>query len=108
MFKDSKDEMLDEIKGIIINFLKENGGYDNGYDTYVKGRVEPCWVHPLEWRTPGMSDMTYKEVSDKGYELNKTLTKCFKNGINVIIIEARYEDYGTYHMRIIVGREASF
>jgi len=102
--RDSKEEMLDEIKSVIFNFLRENGGYDNGFATYVKGKVEPCNPHSLEWETPTSRQLTKDEIKKKGFELNRALTKCLKNYFNVIIIDSEYEEYGSYCMEITIGR----
>ena len=62
--------ILDNVKKIICKFLKDQGGYSNGYGTYVSGSVRFNVRSRLNWMTPTAVNLTIKEHDRLGYELN--------------------------------------
>lgn len=62
--------ILNNVKKIVCDFLKDQGGYSNGYGTYVKGSVRFNVRSQLQWMTPSAKDLTIKEHGKLGYELN--------------------------------------
>ena len=62
--------ILDNVKKIICTFLKEQGGYSNGYGTYVSGSVKFNVRSKLNWMTPSAVNLTIKDHDKLAYNLN--------------------------------------
>ena len=77
--------MLNNVKKIIVEFLKEQGGYSNGYGTYVSGSVKFNVRSKLNWMTPSAVNLRIKEHDKLGYELN--------NKIADYLAEVNFTDY---------------
>lgn len=67
------EQILKKLGSIIAEFLLENGGYSNGYYTFVNGVVREKEIHSLSWKTPGSDKLTPEEIQYKGFELNNKL-----------------------------------
>ena len=96
--------ILDNVKKIVCEFLKEQGGYANGLETYVKGTARFNTHSSMEWRTPRSQDLTIKEHQRLGYELNDKISKYldevkFKD---YIYITSSPYDYGCYYTTISI------
>ncbi len=74
---DSRDGAIIDARHIIREFLMENGGMDNGYDTWVDGEVPGT----LTWHTETSDDLTVKRARELARRLSKRLgesLRCFK------------------------------
>jgi len=76
--KQDHNEMLSRIAEIIGEFLKKEGGMNNGYETYVKGYVVSNTHQSLKFKTPETNKLKGFEVDNKGSELNDKLIKILK------------------------------
>lgn len=92
--------ILNNVKKIVCNFLKEQGGYSNGLDTYVKGTVRFNTHSSMEWMTPKSQDLTIREHRRLGYELNEKISNYldeidFKDYIYITSSVGEYNCYYT-------------
>ena len=90
--------ILNNVKKIIVEFLKEQGGYSNGLDTYVSGTVRFNVYSNMDWMTPKSQDLTLKEHKRLGYELNKKIADYLHeiDFTDYIYISSSPGEYGTY------------
>ena len=90
--------ILNNVKKIIVEFLKEHGGYSNGLDTYVSGTVRFNVYSSMDWMTPKSQDLTLKEHKQLGYELNKKISDYLDeiNFTDYVYITSSPGEYGTY------------
>lgn len=96
------DEILFDIRKVIQDFLVDNGGLSNGYDTWIKGCIRKNEYASFQWKTPN-DNITIKEVKCKGRDLEKQVRGiCLDGGIfdgNVIqevSVESIYEGDGCF------------
>lgn len=93
------EKYLKEISNITSKFLKKNGGYSNGYLTYIEGVVDPDAFGTLKIYTPSFEDKTIKEGREISSQLEKKL-KLFlkKNKLDYCILhfEKTLLEHGTY------------
>ena len=71
--------MIQEVSSVVMDFLKRNGGYPNGYETSVSGVVRPKVHSSLKWSTPKQYDMTVGEVKRLGIELYDAVLKIMED-----------------------------
>lgn len=97
--KTETDNHIKAISNIIIKFLKDNGGYSNGYVTYALGRVSVDSYGSIQWSTPKSDELTGKEVNKRGRELYEVIRKYMEiNEINkTLIIENHHVEHGAYY-----------
>lgn len=69
---------IENIKLILVSFLKKNGGYGNGFETYIGGSVSPNCFSIMDWSTPTSENLTGKEVRLKGRDLYNDLHEYLK------------------------------
>lgn len=50
--QERRAECCAKVAEAIAEFLKREGGYDNGFHTYVRGTVHALKVGELQWMTP--------------------------------------------------------
>lgn len=92
-----------KMKKIVKDFLLENGGYENGFETYVDTCVRYNWYRwEAKWGVPNMKKMTFEEYGNKGKELYEKLRECIDPQIRDIEFEISSQDdeYGCYTLRI--------
>jgi len=92
------EQILNKLEAIIMEFLLENGGYSNGYFTFVEGIVRENEIHSLSWETPESKKLTAEEIQFKGFELNNKLrdvVEFFKIGEAKIVADDK--DFGVYN-----------
>jgi len=83
---------------IIKDFLKQNKGLDNGYDTFVFGMVRYNVFDRIFWRTPVYQDMTIRQIQDKGSVLYRQLKAVIdKFDIETMKIEKIHSEDGCYN-----------
>lgn len=99
------EQILSTLEGIVRDFLLENGGYSNGYETFVEGIVKKDVVHSLKWKTPEISKLTEEEVQSKGFELNNKIREVMNFfTIKEVKITAEDKNFGAYNT--VVSYEA--
>lgn len=96
--------ILNNVKKIIVEFLKEQGGYANGLETYVKGTVRFNTHSSMEWKTPKSQDLTIREHQRLGYELNDKISRYldeidFKD---YIYVTSSAGEYGCYYTTVSI------
>lgn len=93
---------LEAIASILLDFLKENKGYSNGYATYVKGIVEINTYSRLEWSTPYKDELTGKEVKARGLALYGKVHKYMEdnNLTSALIITNRHIEWGCFKTQL--------
>jgi hypothetical protein len=69
------DNCINEMEDVIKTFLTKNGGYSNGYNTFVSGYVEHNVETSLEWSTPVADALTGIERRKRGGNLYKDLSQ---------------------------------
>lgn len=97
--------ILDNVKKIIARFLKEHGGYDNGYETYVSGTVILNTYSRLNWRVPHMGKITFSEYEKAGDDLYNKIEiylRDIKFHEPVIIREHYIDEYGTFYTTVSI------
>ena len=70
--------MIKEIRKIVAKFLKQHGGYPNGFGTYVNGTVRFNSISAFDWKTPSIGDMTLKEHQSEGFKLATEIAQYLK------------------------------
>ena len=96
--------ILNNVKKIVCEFLKDQGGYSNGLNTYVKGTVRFNTYCSMEWQTPKSQDLTLREHQRLGYELNKRIANYLKeiDFTDYVYITSTLGDYDTYCTKISI------
>ena len=99
--------ILNNVKKIVCEFLKDQGGYSNGLDTYVKGSIKVGIHYSLDWMTPKSQDLTIKEHKRLGYELNDRICEYLKQieFYDYIYITSYEIDYGCYITKVSIKIE---
>lgn len=97
-------QIIKEIKKIIAKFLKKHGGYSNGFDTYVNGTVRFDSISALDWKTPGIGDMTLKEHHNQGFKLAQEIAEYLKkiDFKDCVYINSNAEGYGCYYTTVSI------
>lgn len=97
--------ILDHVSKIIKRFLKENGGYSNGYNTCVTGNCQQNVHQSLNWATPTAPDLTLREIKSRGYKLNDEISEYLKeqNCYNTIYIEAIPKEHGCFDTVVAIN-----
>ena len=96
--------ILNNVKKIICDFLTDQSGYSNGFDTYVNGTVRVGTHHSLDWMTPKSQYLTIREHKNLGYELNNKIIK-YLDEINFkdsVYITSSSLDDGCYYTTISI------
>lgn len=96
--------IIKEIKKIIAKFLKQHGGYSNGLDTYVNGTVRFNSISALDWKTPGIGNMTLKEHHNQGFKLAQEIAGYLKkiDFKDWVYIKSNAADYGCYYTSVSI------
>jgi len=99
---DKREDCLKEVALAVSKFLKENGGYANGYETWVDGDIRYNTTQYLKWRTPAFRDLTQRFMDGKGLELNEILVRILqKYSFNDYMkISAEFIEDGCYETRV--------
>lgn len=67
--RSATEEDLVAIFSIVNRWIIKQGGFSNGYETWVKGVVELDLVSRLDWCTPKAINLTKKQTQDRGTTL---------------------------------------
>lgn len=96
--------IIKEIKKIIAKFLKEHGGYDNGYQTYVSGTVRLNTYSRLNWRVPHMDKITFSEYEKVGEDLYNKIQMYLRDikFIEPVVIREHHIEYGAFDTTVSI------
>ncbi len=90
--------LLAELNEVAGSFLKANGGMNNGYETYIKGKVSTNGAWRPTWLTPGCDELTNKEIRRRGELLWRALCEVLKRYelTEGVAFEADHIEYGCF------------
>ena len=92
-------ETIDKMKEVVKKFLLDNGGYENGFETYVNTIVvyNICGGS-VDWRVPNLKEMKVGQYRELGYKLYDDLYECLSKDIKHIKfhIESQHDECGCY------------
>lgn len=111
MYGFNEYEFVQEVSSIIWSFLKENGGYSNGYSTYATGSVRPRTHSHLEWKTPKQLDMTIREVETLGSKLYDEILEVmdrYAMSTDDCLVISHIEENGCSRMRLTIEHNYVF
>lgn len=104
-------EIFEGVRNIINDFLLENGGYENGYETYVVGKVH-------RERKGGISDLNTPELAKSSmrilHDLQLELETRILNFIHAnqilqeINIQSRHIEHGCFIIEVSIVQKLSF
>ena len=96
--------ILDNVKKIIARFLKEHGGYDNGYETYVSGTVRLNTYSRLNWRVPQMDKITFYEYAKAGEDLYNKIQMYLRDikFLEPVVIREHHIEYGVFDTTVSI------
>ena len=103
------EEFYKEFTAVLRKFLKEQGGYENGFETYVGGTIRPKSYSYMYWMTPRSCELTFKERQKLGAVLYDQLYEiCEKYNEFDIRLEEIPREHGVYETRIMKIVERTF
>src|SRR5271157_1074216 len=93
MSENQKSMIMEQITNKITQFLKENGGDEKGYQTFIKGNIkiigEAKYIN-MDWHTPKKKLLTSEEINRITEQLyNDLIEILLANYLKGIIINAR-------------------
>ncbi len=93
MTKEFLKEFTDELKA----FFKEQGGLDNGYETYASGEIRENVSCYINWETPKACHLTRQEHQKLAAELyDRLYAICKKHNQWVISLHNYHIEHGVY------------
>lgn len=104
-------QILEGVQQIVNDFLLDNGGYENGYETYVTGLVGRDIKDGIsDLCTPTTGNISLRMVIELRQELELMIMSFInKNQIlHDIKIDARHMEYGCFNIEISVVQKISF
>lgn len=103
------DSCLEEVVKVMMIFLSEQGGYSNGYYTFVSGVVNANEKEPklLSWLTPkAKEELSPKGFENKGKELYLQIQEVLKHHeVDSVTIRYKDENYGAMDVEVIYVQE---
>lgn len=103
------EKCLNEVSDVIYSFLEEQGGYSNGYLTYVDGVVNADDEEggKLTWDTPkAKEELTDKGKDARGEVLYTTIQDVLKkHEVDAVTIRYKDEGYGVMCVEVVYIRE---
>jgi hypothetical protein len=105
--KDSVVKCIEEVSQLLRDFLINEGGYANRYNTYVSGTVLKDKDGILYWLTPvAQEELTQKGKEVRGTKLYKDVQEIMKKyGIDKLVIRHRDEGYGAMVTEVVYVEE---
>lgn len=105
--------MIQEVSSVVMDFLKVNGGYTNGYGTSVSGVVKHKVHSSLKWSTPKQYDMAVGEVEQLGMELYDKILKIMEDyecgqSISLVIGSVPFEGTCCNRLYFVVEHRYTF
>ena len=103
------EKCLDEVSIAIKQFLEEQGGYENGWYTYVDGTVLTDKDGYVSWSTPkAKEELTVIGRENRGKVLYKTIQGVLKdNNIDKIVIRNKDKTNGYIETKVVYIEETS-
>lgn len=104
-------KMLNLLAELAGRFLCKNGGYSNGYDTYLAGTIIPNQINGItELRTPDTYHMSSDRIKSLCNEFEREVKKLVSlyNFNKIITFSYVYHNQGCYSQRISVTDTISF
>lgn len=96
-----EQQHLQAIGEIINKFLKKQGGFANGSQTWVSGYVSSGSISYLDWSTPHIDNITFAEHKKLGSELYSKISEYLKNNeLKSIELSKNHIEWGCYETRI--------
>ncbi|MDX1769912.1 MAG: hypothetical protein R3328_00155 [Planococcaceae bacterium] len=94
---------LEEVSASVKKFLLKEGGYDNGYETFVNGEVFMHKNGKLNWNTPkAKQELTEKGKETRAEELYKELQSILiEHEISPILIRSQDVDWGVMKVEVV-------
>lgn len=107
MDKDVVVKCIKEVSQLLRDFLINEGGYTNGYRTYVSGTVLKDKDGILGWQTPvAQEELTQKGKEVRGTKLYKEVQEIMKKyGVDKLVIRHRDEGYGAMVTEVVYVEE---
>jgi hypothetical protein len=100
---ESNSKILELVGNLVGRFLAENGGYSNGYYTYVKGIITPNKVGGIiDLMTPALLDKSSDYIKSLKMELEVQIKKLLSvyPFDKELILDATCTEYGVYFLKI--------
>lgn len=103
------DDCLDLISKTIKGFLAEEGGYNNGYYTYVDGKVSVGKEGFLNWSTPKAGEeFTPIGIKNRGEKLYLKVQDILKEfNLKEVVIRHKDVNYGAMETEVVYIDETS-
>lgn len=103
-------DILNELSRICRKFLKDNGGYENGYETFIRATFRKNVHSTLEWQTPKYGDLTVNLIKSMARFLYKELEDTIQRGggleeKEIIEIYTSNLGDGCYSTKIVFRKE---
>ncbi len=97
--QETYDKAFTDISNVVNTFLKEQGGFSNGYETYISGHVCLNSHSKLKWRTPKREKLTGEKVDRLGRELYSSVLSIIENyKIEEVKISKCHLEYGCFRI----------
>lgn len=106
---ENKHNCISKISDTIKTFLHNEGGYQNGYTTYVNGTVNADKEGVLDWCTPtAKEELTPKGIESRGKALYNSVQSILKDhNLDSVLIEGEHVDFGAFETYIVFANETT-
>ena len=95
------EEFLKEFTAELKAFFKEQGGLDNGYETYASGEIRENVSCYINWETPKACHLTRKQHQELAAQLyDRLYAICKKHNQWTIELRDHYIEHGVYETYI--------
>lgn len=92
-----EQQHLQAISKIIGDFLKEQGGYSNGSETWASGYVRLRTTSRMDWSTPECDNLTFAKHKKLGGELYQKIFKYITdNNLTAVKVHSEHVQWDTY------------
>jgi hypothetical protein len=101
----SNDKILELLAKLIGQYLADNGGYSNQYNTYVRGTIIPNRLGGItEFRTPGTSSKSKEFIKTVADSLEKEIKKFLHtyDCETTVVLDSEYQGEGIYLQKVSV------
>ena len=106
-YKKVKDALY-EIRKNIKSILCDNGGMDNGYETYAEGIIEKNYSGGIDVCLPGQ-DITKRELKNVGYKIENYIKEHYSDIIEsglTIMVSYHHVEHGCFALSITLRIDA--
>ena len=100
-------DCIAELRKEIAEFMKDQGGYSNGYDTFIEDTTISHNTHQyLRWHTPISDKLTGEKKDELSYAVNEKLIKILnKYNIEDAFIRDDYQGEGCHRIKVGISFE---